>query len=57
MIACFRGICDASSLGSWVLDEGEFRLESYAVDPSYDGEENLVMLVDYANPVEVLKNE
>lgn len=50
---CYRGICDASSLGSWVLNGPDFQLESYAVDPSYDGEVNLVPLVDFATPVEV----
>lgn len=51
--ACFRGICDASAVGAWVLDGPTFRLDHYAVDPSYDGEQNLVMLVDYTEPLEV----
>ena len=52
-LACFRGICDASSVGTWVLDGPDFRLERFLVDPSYDGEENLVELVNYATPVDV----
>ena len=51
--ACFRGICDASSSGVWVLDGPDFRLQSFAVDPSYDGEENPVELTNYAEPVEI----
>jgi hypothetical protein len=51
--ACFRGVCDASSVGTWVLDGPEFRLQSFLVDPSYDGEQNLIELVNYAAPVDV----
>ena len=51
--ACFRGICDAFSNGAWVLDGPDFRLAQFAVDPSYDGEQNPVTLVDYASPVPV----
>jgi hypothetical protein len=50
---CYRGVCDASSLGTWVLSGPDFQLESFAVDPSYDGEVNLVPLVDYTTPTEV----
>lgn len=50
---CFRGICDASSSGAWVLDGPEFRLAYFAVDPSYDGEMNQVVLLDYSSPVPV----
>lgn len=51
--ACFRGICDASSDGAWVLDGADFRLAYYAVDPSYDGEVNSIRLLDYSSPVNV----
>jgi hypothetical protein len=52
--ACFRGICDAASSGTWVLDGSDFRLQSFAVDPSYDGEENPIELVNYSLPIEIL---
>lgn len=38
--ALWRGMGDASSTGVWVFDEGEFKLERYDVDASYDGEIN-----------------
>lgn len=51
--SCFRGICDASSQGTWVLDGPSFRLQQFLVDPSYDGEVNLIELVNLARPVEI----
>ncbi|WP_404403753.1 DUF1176 domain-containing protein [Pelagibacterium halotolerans] len=45
--ALWRGIGDASSSGTWIFDEGRFRLISYEVDPSYDGEVNPERLVDF----------
>jgi hypothetical protein len=51
--ACFRGMCDASTVGVWVLDGPEFRLDNFQVDPSYDGKVNLIELVDYAEPMDV----
>ena len=48
--SCWRGICDASSAGIWVLDQGEFRLERYLVDPTYDGEVNPISIVDATVP-------
>lgn len=38
--ALWRGMGDAASIGVWVFDEGEFRLERFDVDASYDGEIN-----------------
>lgn len=32
----WRGIGDASSVGEWVFDQGDFILKSYDVDASYD---------------------
>lgn len=51
--ACFRGICDASSDGAWLLDGPDFRLAHFAVDPSYDGEQNPITLVNYGSPIAV----
>ncbi len=51
--SCFRGICDASSDGVWLLDGPDFRLAYYAVDPSYDGEVNSIKLLDYSSPIAV----
>lgn len=48
--SCWRGICDASSAGIWVLDQGEFRLDRYLVDPTYDGEVNPISIVDATAP-------
>lgn len=45
--SCWRGLCDASRRGLWMLDGGEFRLVSYDIDPTYDGEVNLFRVVDF----------
>lgn len=45
--ALWRGIGDASASGTWVFDEGRFRLVTYDVDPSYDGAVNPERLVDF----------
>ena len=45
--AKWRGIGDASSAGTWALNEGEFVLQSYDVDPTYDEKQN---------PITVMKN-
>lgn len=51
--SCWRGLCDASGRGEWVLDDGDFRLVSYDVDPTYDGEVNLFRLTDLSEPAPV----
>ena len=45
--AKWRGIGDASSAGTWALSEGEFVLQNYDVDPTYDEKQN---------PITVMKN-
>jgi hypothetical protein len=36
----WRGIGDASSSGTWTFQDGQFVLQDYAVDPTFDGEQN-----------------
>lgn len=43
----WRGMADASSAGRWVFREGRFDLIHYEVDPTYDGEVNPQVVVDY----------
>lgn len=45
--AKWRGLGDASSVGTWILREGEFSLTRYDVDASYDGEINPETVIDY----------
>lgn len=45
----WRGLGDASSLGTWMFADGGFRLVHYEVDASYDGEMNPQVLLDYAS--------
>lgn len=52
--SCWRGICDASSHGVWVQDGPDFRLVTYDIDGSYDGEENPLRVIDYSTAVSVL---
>ncbi len=40
----WRGLADASSSGSWVFNDGDFVLESYDVDASYDDKMNPVRI-------------
>lgn len=44
----WRGIGDASSTGVWLLVEGEYVLETYDVDHSYNGEVDPIRVVDYS---------
>ena len=41
----WRGIGDASSNGTWVFDDGQFVLKDYDVDPTYDGEQNSITVI------------
>lgn len=45
--ALWRGIGDASAMGTWIFRDGEFALVRYDVDASYDGEQNPEIVVDY----------
>ncbi len=45
--AKWRGVGDASSVGTWILRDGEFSLTRYEVDASYDGEIDLEPVIDY----------
>ena len=42
----WRGVGDASSSGTWVFKQGQFVLKSYDVDPTYDGEQNPITVMD-----------
>jgi hypothetical protein len=46
----WRGMGDASSSGTWEFRGGQFRLTSYSVDASYDGEINPETVVEYGTP-------
>ncbi len=50
----WRGIGDASSLGTWLFKDGEFILSTFEVDASYDGESNPKMIADYRAENEAL---
>lgn len=50
----WRGIGDASSLGTWLFKDGEFILSTFEVDASYDGKSNPQMVADYRAENEVL---
>ena len=41
----WRGIGDASSNGTWVFDDGQFALKDYDVDPTYDGVQNSITVI------------
>lgn len=45
--ACWRGVCDASDIGVWQFRDGEFVLVTYDVDASYNGQIDLIRVVDY----------
>ena len=51
--SCWRGLCDASSRGVWRFDNGDFRLVTFDIDPTYDGESNLFRLVDFSAPTAI----
>lgn len=43
----WRGIGDASTVGTWIFRDGEFALVRYDVDASYDGEIEHETVIDY----------
>lgn len=51
--AYWRGLGDASSVGTWSLADGDYRLVTYDVDASYDGEVNPVRVYDVTQPQDV----
>lgn len=51
--SCWRGLCDASGRGEWRLDGGAFRLVTYDIDPTYDGEVNLFRIADFTEQVAI----
>jgi hypothetical protein len=46
----WRGVGDASSIGTWMFRNGEFTLVKYDVDASYDGEINPETVLDFQTP-------
>lgn len=52
--AYWRGIGDASSIGVWSLADGEYRLVTYDVDASYDGDVNPVRVFDRSEPEDIV---
>lgn len=46
----WRGIGDASSIGTWIFRNGDFALVKFEVDASYDGEIEHQTVVDYDTP-------
>ncbi|MDP8998419.1 MAG: DUF1176 domain-containing protein [Pseudomonadota bacterium] len=49
--AKWRGTGDASSGGTWALNEGEFVLQNYQVDPTYDEKQNPIAVMKYGQIV------
>jgi hypothetical protein len=45
--AKWRGLGDASSTGLWLFRDGNFTLVKYEVDPTFDGEINPQVVLDY----------
>ena len=45
--SCWRGVCDASDQGVWEFRDGYFALVTFDVDPTYDGQQNAVRIVDF----------
>jgi hypothetical protein len=41
------GLGDVGSHGVWFLDDGNFRLDQFDIDPSRDGKQNLVTVLRY----------
>lgn len=49
-VGYWRGIGDASSTGTWVQRGEDFALQSYDIDPTYDGEVNPIRVFDRSTP-------
>ncbi len=47
----WRGVADASSNGTWVFDDGQFVLQDFDVDPTYDGNMNSIPVVRHGQVV------
>jgi hypothetical protein len=45
--ANWRGLGDASAIGTWIFRDGEFALVRYDVDATYDGEVQHEIIVDF----------
>ncbi|MEO9168164.1 MAG: DUF1176 domain-containing protein, partial [Aestuariivirga sp.] len=43
--AKWRGIGDASNSGTWIFSEGQFALQSYDVDPTYDEQNDAIAVI------------
>ena len=41
----WRGLADAASGGTWIFEDGQFVLKDFAIDPTYDDEQNPVTVV------------
>jgi hypothetical protein len=46
----WRGLGDASELGVWRFRQGQFVLERYEIDASYNGEVDPTEVVNYTQP-------
>lgn len=45
-LARWRGLGDAAASGTWVFDQGAFRLDHFEVDPTFDGEVDPIVVVE-----------
>ena len=48
----WRGLGDAAESGTWVFENGAFRLDYFEVDPTFDGEINRIVVLENGLPVE-----
>lgn len=51
--AKWRGIGDAGAVGRYEMKEGSYVLKTFDVDPTYDGEDNMIRTVDASKPINV----
>ncbi|HQZ12704.1 MAG TPA: hypothetical protein PK286_07425 [Devosia sp.] len=49
-LACWRGICDASSRAAYTFADGGFALTTYDADPTYDDKVNVFRIFDATDP-------